>query len=215
MLLLLEGFCGPWWCIYMCEWSERGVEGDAHVRARSPLAGVRVGMMRLSSGFFRILFPQLEFAHRRSNVKWGTGAAGAKKGLFRKHLDTPKCPPPARGGRLGHWWWGGRMTTVIRHCIYVPNFKGVFKGVGTFFIFGLFKVCRRLVGHHSTQLGAWFSFGGAATAMFPWRKIWSFMMRAHLWTLLRKASFYIQSPVADISLRSGSNLQLCVILAPC
>lgn len=59
-VLLLGGVCGPWGCIYMCEWSERGLRAMR----------VCVGMVRFAlRDFFRILFPQLEFAQRRSNVK--------------------------------------------------------------------------------------------------------------------------------------------------
>lgn len=102
------------------------LEGDARVRGYGafcvagffpdPISTVRICTEEI----------QCEMRHRCSR---------GEKRPVPKRPGRPKVPHrPTRGGRLGHWGWvgGGGVTTVIRHCIYVPNIKVAFKGVSTF-----------------------------------------------------------------------------------
>lgn len=57
---------------------------------------------------------------------------GREKARSEKARTPQSAPPPDPWRQVGSLGVGGGVTTVIRHCIYVPNIKVAFKAVSTF-----------------------------------------------------------------------------------
>lgn len=165
----------------------------------------------------------------RGDPMWNEAPVQLERELSvpKKARTPPKWRHAIHGGRFGHWFapsrpgGGGRVTTVIRHCIYVRNIKAGYcfwfcEGVWRFWPLGLYLLF--IVGwsrRNSFVIGGLKHNWELVLGWGPKRKIWSpFMVRANPRTLLRKASFYILSLVAVIVLRFAEVIFTFALFCP-